>query len=314
MSGAGFAALLRFELLPAAFPNREFRDAVGPACVGCRSTATKCYDVSMQKAARKVLELNLFENGVDFIRSAIEDYFLNDTAKPAAFKYAVLHMYAGVLLLLKERIRREAPLFVFKKNKKTLNFSEIQSVLPSAGVTLQATDLKMLKKFQERRNVLEHYECHLDLEMTKALLGQLAAFTYFFLRDQLSEDLEDHLEASTALRLRELKGIYERRTSENRRAWRQRATRYFGLTNEEVETIRHGAETFDPRDEPYPHEFIECPECTNDSVVMLESDVGLCTNVECKMVFSAEECLRCDSPVFYGSVFCDACQAYIDDQ
>ncbi len=29
MSGAGFAALLRFELLPAAFPNREVRDAVG---------------------------------------------------------------------------------------------------------------------------------------------------------------------------------------------------------------------------------------------------------------------------------------------
>ena len=268
----------------------------------------------MQKAAPKVLKLNLFENGVDFIRSAIEDYFLKDTAKPAAFKYAVLHMYAGVLLLLKERIRREAPLLVFKANKKTLNFSEVQSMLPSAGVTLKAIDLKMLKKFQERRNVLEHYECNLDLETTKALLGQLAAFTYFFLRDQLSEDLEDHLEASTALRLRDLKGIYERRTSEHRRAWRQRATRYFSLTNEEVETIRRGAEAFDPRDEPYPHEFIECPECTDDSVVVLESDVGLCTNVECKAVFSAEECLRCDSPVFYGSVFCDACQAYIDDQ
>ena len=117
------------------------------------SRRNECYDVNVQKAAPKVLELNLFENGVDFIRSAIEDYFLNDTAKPAAFKYAVLHMYAGVLLLLNERIRREAPLFVFKANKKTLNFSEIQSVLPSAGVTLQATDLKMLKKFQERRNV-----------------------------------------------------------------------------------------------------------------------------------------------------------------
>ena len=115
----------------------------------------------MQKAAPKVLKLNLFENGVDFIRSAIEDYFLKDTAKPAAFKYAVLHMYAGVLLLLKERIRREAPLLVFKANKKTLNFSEIQSMLPSAGVTLKAIDLKMLKKFQERRNVLEHYECNL---------------------------------------------------------------------------------------------------------------------------------------------------------
>ena len=97
--------------------------------------------MSMQKAAPKVLTLNLFENGVDFIRSAIEDYFLKDTAKPAAFKYAVLHMYAGILLLLKERIRRQAPLFVFKANRKTLNFSEIQSTLPSAGVTLKAVDL-----------------------------------------------------------------------------------------------------------------------------------------------------------------------------
>ena len=130
----------------------------------------------MKKAVPKDLKLNLFENGVDFIRSAIEDYFLKDTAKPAAFKYAVLHMYAGVLLLLKERIRREAPLLVFSANKKTLNFSEIQSTLPFAGVTLKASDLNMLKKFQEQRNVLEHYECNLDLETTKALLGQLAAW------------------------------------------------------------------------------------------------------------------------------------------
>ena len=239
---------------------------------------------------------------------------MKDTAKPTALKYAVLHMYAGVLLLLKERIRREAPLLVFTANRKTLNFPEIQSMLPCAGVTLKAVDLKMLKKFQERRNVLEHYECNLDLETTKDLLGQLAAFTYFFFRDQLSEDLGDHLEASTARRLRDLKEIYERRESEHRTAWRQRAKRYFSLTNEEVETIRRSAEAFDPRGEPYPHEFIECPECGDDSVVMLEPDMGLCTNVECKTVFSAEECLRCNSPVFYGSVFCDACQAYIDYQ
>ena len=48
--------------------------------------------MSMQKAAPKILKLNLFENGVDFIRSAIEDYFLKDTAKPAAQVCSAAHV------------------------------------------------------------------------------------------------------------------------------------------------------------------------------------------------------------------------------
>lgn len=47
------------------------------------------------------LKLTLVENGIDFVRSGIERYFLRDAPSPRDHKYAVLHVFAGVLLLLR---------------------------------------------------------------------------------------------------------------------------------------------------------------------------------------------------------------------
>lgn len=267
--------------------------------------------MSKRKSPPQNLRLNLLENGIDFIRSAIQDHFFDDGARPEAYKYAVLHMYAGVLLLLKEKIRRELPLLLFTGRGKTLNFGEIQRTLPLAGVTLSQEAQDTLETFQKLRNVLEHYECDLDLSTTQSHLGRLAAFAYFFMWDHLGEDLAKHLNPSTAHRLMDLKEIFERRLSERDAEWRSRAKPLFAISDDEVLRLLGEVDGYDANNNPYPDELVECPECSEQAVLMVERDTGLCTNLECKQVFHADECLRCDAPVFYGAVFCDMCSDYI---
>ena len=60
------------------------------------------------------LTLDLLNNGIDFICAGVE-YFLHDEPDPRSHKYAVLYLFSGLLLLLKERLRREHPSLIFKE-------------------------------------------------------------------------------------------------------------------------------------------------------------------------------------------------------
>ena len=61
-------------------------------------------------------KFSLLENGIDFIRSGIERHFLRDTATQRDRKDAVLHIFAGVLLLMKERATAS-------ENPQTVNYA-----------------------------------------------------------------------------------------------------------------------------------------------------------------------------------------------
>src|SRR5687767_11012317 len=88
------------------------------------------------------LKLTLVENGIDFVRSGIEQYFLRDTPKPRDHKYAVLHVFAGVLLLMKARLAREHASLIFVKVEEsgrpdaiTVNFTQVIDRLKGIAVT-----------------------------------------------------------------------------------------------------------------------------------------------------------------------------------
>ena len=75
------------------------------------------------------LKLDLLTNGIDFVRSGVEHFFSYSDRR--ALKYAVLHLFAGLLLLFKERLSREHPSLIFKRphealkqDAKTIDFDE----------------------------------------------------------------------------------------------------------------------------------------------------------------------------------------------
>jgi hypothetical protein len=70
------------------------------------------------------VELSLLENGLDFILKGIDELFDEEHVireystttdiDSSRYKYGVIHLFSGFLLLLKERLSRHVPELIFK--------------------------------------------------------------------------------------------------------------------------------------------------------------------------------------------------------
>lgn len=282
-------------------------------------------DFSVTKKPRTELKFNLLENGIDFIRSGIERYFLRDTAGARDHKYAVLHIFAGVLLLLKERLRKAHPSLIFKRvedvakefskdDVKTVTFDEaVERLRNCANVDIPANQLAALRTAQRIRNQLEHYEVSLDLKQTQAVVGRLCEFAYFFMRDHLNESLGQHLKGEVWHRVVELRGIARKLEEERLEEWRERASKYAKIPKSRLRHMKESIEPYHPKHNPNPEEVRWCSECGSENVVITEDrDIAVCAN--CRDVSEVTSCTRCGEPVVGGGTFCDDCQSYWDHQ
>ena len=147
------------------------------------------------------LKLNLLSNGIDFIQSGVR-FFLHDEPDPVSHKYAILHLFSGLVLLLKERLKREHHSLIFKdvkeagkSNAKTVDFDEVIVRLEAcASVVFDDKAKRTLRTAQGLRNLIEHYELAVDVRQAQAIIGDLSELSYLFLRDQLDVRLENHVE------------------------------------------------------------------------------------------------------------------------
>lgn len=268
----------------------------------------------------KGLQLGLLGNGIDFIQSGIEHFFLKDDPDPRAHKYAILHLFAGVLLLLKERLRKEHWSLIFKDlarageaDATTVDFDQaLQRLRSCSKLSIGDRDAALLRKAQVLRNRLEHYEFELNLRESQNLIGRLAEFTYLFLRDHLDTELEDHLSSEVWHRLRDLREIARRLEQEHHDAWLQRTSQYRELGDEDLVAIRENLEPYHPKHNPEPVEAGWCDSCGSETLVRTESDIAVCTNPRCRSIEPVSECLRCYGPVVGGGSLCDACRDYVN--
>jgi hypothetical protein len=135
------------------------------------------------------LKLNLLNNGIDFIQSGVR-FFLHDDPDPISHKYAILHIFSGLLLLLKERLKREHPSLILKNvtdigkpGSKTVDFDEVLARLENcAGVLFDEKAKKTLRTAQGLRNQIEHYEITINVKQAQAIIGDLSGLTYLFMR------------------------------------------------------------------------------------------------------------------------------------
>jgi hypothetical protein len=244
------------------------------------------------------LRLNLLENGLDFIREGVEALY-GDQGGPApnAHKYALLHVFSGTLLVLKERLRRAHPSLIFKDvakggapEAKTVDFDEVVNRLEgAAGVKLQQDEKTMLRAVQTKRNALEHFEAHLKLNEVNSLVGELVEFLERFLREQLQESIFTHVSSTAGRELAELQKIAEHLRKERNSEWRSRAKRYDRITRKKLrELAESGDDIRDGGDG-----LLDCSTCNANSVAILEPDIGICTVWECRELVMLATCDRC---------------------
>jgi hypothetical protein len=147
--------------------------------------------------------IDLEENAIDSLVHAIEHYqaFLDD-GEVRNVKYAVLHSFHAVELVLKARMAKEHPILIFRdpgdiKKDRTATFDQLMGRLENCGVSLKSQRVH-LDSLQKIRNDIEHYKIETKLSEVEGYIGKAIQFLDEFLRNEfdttLGSELEDRLQ------------------------------------------------------------------------------------------------------------------------
>lgn len=279
-------------------------------------------ELRREKDEPRELRLSLLENGLDFVREGIERLYgeVVMPEDPRAYKYALMHIFSGTLLILKERVRREHVSLIYKdlKGGQTIDFATtIERLEHIANFKLDPDAKKLLDKVQKKRNELEHYEAQLYIGEVDKWVGQLVQFLDHFLETELKASLLEHISSHASHRVTELAGIAERLKREWREEWNSRASKYRGrrMTKAKLQELADEYH-YDPSDpDSVPADFGACPTCGEGTVVPLERDIGICTTWACRELHVISSCERCGEWTMHITSFgwCQGCVGYMQD-
>lgn len=146
----------------------------------------------------KNIEFDLLNNAKDSLRQAVELIATREIGSDhARLKHAITASAHCIELLLKERLRRINPAFVWENVDKypslearTVSVDTAISRLKNVGkVQLSADDERSLKSLRTTRNAIEHYEWRASEKEAKIIVGHGLSFAIGFAHDELGVDL-----------------------------------------------------------------------------------------------------------------------------
>ena len=150
----------------------------------------------------------LLENGLCFLLQSIEQLKCsknNKSNNERELKYSVLHLFSGIFLILKEKLRREHWSLLFadvnKANEQSLksgdfcgvSFVDCQNRLSKiVSVSFTNKHKQTLNLLRKKRNKIEHFFEPESLVSFKSILAHGLDFSIEFIAKHLSSNLEDN--------------------------------------------------------------------------------------------------------------------------
>ena len=136
---------------------------------------------------------NLVENAKDSLGHAIEHLRPVNQNTTGDWKRIVSDLAHVIELLIKEKLRRIHPAFVFKnvdqytsKDAYTIGAElalvRLQKV---GGIRFSEAEIKAVKVAREKRNEIEHFEFSIENHEAKVLVGQALSFILKFAEEEL---------------------------------------------------------------------------------------------------------------------------------
>jgi len=147
-------------------------------------------------------------NAADSLRQAVEILALKESGTDhGRLKHAIINSAHCVELLLKERLRRINPAFVWENidrypslEARTVTVDTAISRLKAIGrITISPDDERTLKSLRTTRNAIEHYEWHASEKEARVIVGNALSFAFGFARDELAVDLADSFKQDDTL-------------------------------------------------------------------------------------------------------------------
>jgi hypothetical protein len=156
------------------------------------------------------ISFDLMTNARDSLRQAVEFIILQEPADShARLKHSITNAAHAIELLLKERLRREHPAFVWQNVDKYPSLSAhtvgsetaLARVKSIAKVSLSEADEKHVKSLRDTRNAIEHYQWTTTASEARVIVGNALSFAFSFARDHLDTDLEEYFKQDDSWRM-----------------------------------------------------------------------------------------------------------------
>lgn len=164
-------------------------------------------------------QFNLLENAFDYVLSAAE-HVSEDS--PRSWKYSILHLVAGIELLVKARLEQEHWSLLFahvdQASEDTLRSGDFISVdfdtacrrlQNIANVDIDRSAMDHLIGLRKLRNRIQHFDFNLDLELVKSLVAKGVSFVVSFCQSELEVEMGADGEIILEKIHRHLKGFDE---------------------------------------------------------------------------------------------------------
>ena len=147
------------------------------------------------------MKFTLVENAKDSLEHAVEHLVTSDGSKAANLKRVILDLSHTIELILKERLARIHPAFVYKdvdtfRSKKgfTVSADGARKRLEKVGdVAFSDADRTTLKNCTAIRNVIEHFEFELSEAEAEVIIGRVLSFVITFSQEELDLEWRDEL-------------------------------------------------------------------------------------------------------------------------
>lgn len=133
----------------------------------------------------KELRLNLLENAQDFAKEAIAKAVAAEKS-PEEWKFAILHLVQAIELSLKELLRQQHPLLIYKNVDHPEHTVTIEQALlrlkQASSFDLRDDERVVLKTASRLRNDIVHHEFKIEPEKLKPAFAKLLGFLVDFYR------------------------------------------------------------------------------------------------------------------------------------
>lgn len=225
-----------------------------------------------------ILKFTLLENAFDYILDAVNKLEHKNPDKKA-IKYAIVHLWSGIELLLKKRLMDEHWSLIFrdvnKANKSAMKSGDFVSVYFDelierlnniCGVDVSKFN-PILTKLRVDRNRLEHF--HIEISKRAAISNLFKAWGFILDFTSSHTYFDEEPEA---------KKLFEEIRSE--------IVKHKGFIEEWMREIE--PEINENQKQEYPYTVMECPECLNEAMFLLG---GFCECKFCRIKLSWEEAM-----------------------
>ncbi len=145
------------------------------------------------------ISFHIMENALDYVLSAAEHAKLKSAR---SWKYAILHLVAGIELLLKARLQEEHWSLLFQRvdqasgaNLQSGNFVSVDFQTACnrleniAGISIEESDLSYLNELRDIRNRVQHFAIEIEIAQVKALVAKGINFFLEFSQANLNEQV-----------------------------------------------------------------------------------------------------------------------------